>query len=215
MKTIRTAALAGSISLVSMAASAHPQAGLAHVHADAGQALYQGMMAGMLHPWSGADHLLLALGLGLLVGFYGRLKASAATIWLGLLALLVSLCAGFAMALLGGFSLLGISEQAIETGILLSAVGVGISVLIRQLFGQKWLRVDLAVAILLAICHGAAHAFEMPRTAAVESFGVGMVISMAGLYLAGAGIMRLVARQGRYGLIPSVLAALGLAFLLI
>lgn len=139
----------------------------AHPGHDHGHGL-ESIQAGLLHPLTGIDHLLMLLGSGVLAALTGR------TLTLPL-ATLVSLAVG---ALLG--QVLG-SLAGMEALILLSLVVAGAALLLQRGRG-------LLAALLpaLALAHGWAHGVEADGTA-FGIFAAGFLLVSSLLLAAGFG----------------------------
>jgi urease accessory protein len=115
--------------------------------AHPGDALHHGLAAGFLHPFSGADHLLAMVTVGLWAGLLGGRAR-----W----ALPGGFLAGMAGGALMGFA--GLALPGVEAGILASVIVLG------ALAGLA-LRLPLALGLVLAagfgLLHGHAHGTEM------------------------------------------------------
>lgn len=141
-----------------------------------------GFVPGLLHPLTGADHLLAMLAVGLWSGFVlpNRVWAGAATFLSGMII-------GAALAWVG-FAIPGIEDMILASvlvfGLLVALSRRGQSSLITQ--------GSLAMIAVFAGCHGYAHAVE--ATGAVAVYLVGFLISTAALHLAGIGLAVWVAR---------------------
>lgn len=132
-------------------------------------------LSGLLHPFSGLDHLLLALGLGLLLvrsAQFARDMPSAAG--LGFVGLGVSLLLGFG---LGVQHLLPVSLT--EYGIVASLLALAIALWVKQRV------VALAGLSVLGLFHGVAHGLEVPVGQSAGLFLAGMLVSMLALYAVG------------------------------
>jgi urease accessory protein len=131
-----------------------------------------GLLAGFAHPFSGSDHLLAMLGVGLWAAILGG-RASLALPATFLCAMAVA--AGFAMSLD-----LGAAAAAVEPAILASVILLGAVVALA-------LRAPLAVALplvgLFGLAHGAAHGTEMVGSGL--AFGAAMLVATALLHGAG------------------------------
>ncbi|MDB5659786.1 MAG: urease accessory protein [Cypionkella sp.] len=131
-----------------------------------------GLEAGFLHPFTGTDHLLAMIGVGLWAAILGGRARWA-------------LPAGFlsAMALGGAFAMnlgLGAVAQAVEPAIIASVILLGAVVALA-------LRAPLALALplvgLFGLAHGAAHGTEMVGNG--MAFGAAMLTATALLHGAG------------------------------
>jgi urease accessory protein len=153
---------------------------LAHPHhggtASAGPS---GLVAGLLHPLLGVDHVLAMLAVGLLgVQLGGRAR------WL--------LPAGFLAAMMagGGLAAAGISLPLVEIAIALSVVVLGAALaagpnLLANVWGRYPLVVATPVVALFALFHGHAHGTEMPAMAAMWLYAAGFVTGTTLLLAAG------------------------------
>ena len=140
----------------------------------------ESLQAGLLHPLSGLDHLLMLLSSGMLAALTGRSLVLP-------LATLASLAGG---ALLGAS--LG-SLPGMEVMILLSLLVAGAALLTQHARG--WLA---AILPTLALAHGWAHGIEA-GSASLGGFASGFLLVSAGLlgagYVAGLQLRRLPAVQ--------------------
>ncbi|MEM8956565.1 MAG: HupE/UreJ family protein [Pseudomonadota bacterium] len=130
-----------------------------------------GFLSGFSHPVGGLDHIVAMVAVGLWGAFLG-----APSLWL--LPVVFPLVMAFA-AVLG---VLGISVPAVETGIALSAVVLGLAVALR-LRPPIWLSA-LLVGVF-AIFHGHAHGAELPAATNPAAYALGFVIATGLLHLAG------------------------------
>ena len=174
-------------------------AGPAMAHSEVGVA--GGLISGFLHPIFGLDHLVAMVA----VGLWGAQLQSPA-IWL------LPITFPIAMAVGGLLGVAGVPIPSIEVGIAISALVLGIMVLLSA-------RPPLWVAALLvgffAIFHGHAHGTELPEAANPLAYGVGFVVSTGLLHLAGILLGVLTAypagKQAVRGM-GGVIAALGVYF---
>ncbi len=147
------------------------------------------LLSGLLHPFSGLDHLLLALGLGVLLvrsAQFARDMPSAAG--LGFVGLALSLLVGFG---LGVQHLLPVSLT--EYGIVASLLALAIALWVKHRV------VALAGLSLLGLFHGVAHGLEVPAGQSAVLFLAGMLCSMLGLYAIGLLIGRIVHHSANNG----------------
>lgn len=131
-----------------------------------------GFDAGFLHPFTGTDHLLAMVGVGLWAAILGRRARWALPVgFLGAMAL------GGALAVNLG---LGAAAAAVEPAIIASVILLGAVVALA-------LRAPLAVALplvgLFGLAHGAAHGVEMVGNGL--AFGAAMLTATALLHGAG------------------------------
>ncbi|RQL73769.1 urease accessory protein [Acinetobacter pittii] len=147
------------LSLLPALAMAHP----GHDHA------HSGFMAGFIHPFTGLDHLVMALGFGVLLW-------SAAKQWkiAGVIALSTTLIVGF---LIGAQGLVPVNMA--EYGIVASLVITAIALWTKS---NKVLPI---AAALLASFHGMAHGVELAHAGHIVALVTGMVAGMVLIYLGG------------------------------
>lgn len=169
------------LSLLPTLAFAHPGHGL--MAADGSFSL--SILSGMLHPLTGFDHLMLALGMGMLFTQMHSFKK-------GFVALLIGLVTGFLLSLS-----VSLNSLFIEYGILLSIVLLTMALMSRYFnvalnqsheMSVKTVYKFLVIGFgALAMFHGAAHAIEVPANSNTAGFFTGMIIAMLGLYTIGKG----------------------------
>lgn len=156
---IRIAVLALAINL------AGPPA-FAHTGSMAG-----GFTGGFAHPLFGPDHIVAMVAVGLWGAFLG-----APAIWL------LPIVFPLVMAMGGGLGILGVPLPAVETGIAMSAVVLGMMV---ALAAKPPLWVAAVLVGIFAIFHGHAHGAELPPGADAVAYSVGFVVATGLLHLAG------------------------------
>jgi len=150
--------------MLSMAAVAFAHGEGAHTH-DAG------LIAGLSHPFSGLDHLLAMVA----VGLWAAQKGGRA-LWI------LPLTFVGMMAFGGALGVLGISPLGIEAGIVLSVMVLGLLVALQS----RWaLPLAGSMVGLFAIFHGVAHGVEMPNAASPWAYGLGMMAATAFLHASG------------------------------
>lgn len=138
----KTAAVA-ALCLLAVPAMAHP-----------GHGESAGFLAGFAHPFTGIDHLLAMLGVGLWGGQQRRSLAQPAT-FLGMM--LLGALAGMA----------GLTVAGLETGIAATVALAGLA-LALALAVPNWLAILLVGTFALA--HGNAHGQELPAASAACGF---------------------------------------------
>lgn len=169
------------LSLLPTLAFAHPGHGL--MAADGSFSL--SILSGILHPLTGFDHLMLALGMGMLFTQMYSFKK-------GFVALLIGLVTGFVLSLS-----VSLNSLFIEYGILLSIVLLTMALMSRYFnvalnqsheMSVKTVYKFLVIGFgALAMFHGAAHAIEVPANSNTAGFFTGMIVAMLGLYTIGKG----------------------------
>ena len=172
---------------------------LAHTGA-LGDHVHTGFMAGLLHPFTGIDHLAAMLA----VGVWSALAVRP--VWVAPLAFVALLGAGA----LGGLA--GVAVPWVEPMIAASLLVTGLLIATRA----QW-RVWAAalVAGLFAFFHGAAHGMELSGVGVAQALA-GMLIGSAALHLAGIGLGRRVFGPHRWlsAMAGGAVALLGSALLL-
>ena len=133
----------------------------AHAHVEGGQAV--GFITGLQHPWSGLDHVLAMIA----VGLWGAQLGNPA-IWV--LPITFPMVMSFG-AMMG---LLGIPLPGIEIGIAVSAILLGVMVL-----GEVKPKLIIAAIMVgvFAIFHGHAHGTELPAGQSGLLYSMGFVIA--------------------------------------
>jgi urease accessory protein len=138
----------------------------ASAHIGRGQAA--GFTAGLEHPWSGLDHIVAMIA----VGLWGAQLGDPA-IWLLPVTFPILMSMGAMMGLLG------IPLPGVEIGIALSAILLG-----TMVFGE--VRPKLIIASVLvgffAIFHGHAHGTELPAGQSGLLYSLGFVIATGCLH---------------------------------
>lgn len=169
------------LSLLPTLAFAHP--GHELMAADGSFSL--SILSGIMHPLTGFDHLMLALGMGMLFTQMHSFKK-------GFVALLIGLVTGFVLSLS-----VSLNSVFIEYGILLSIVLLTMALMSRYFNVALNQNHEMSVKTVykfliigfgaLAMFHGAAHAIEVPANSNTAGFFTGMIIAMLGLYTIGKG----------------------------
>jgi urease accessory protein len=144
------------------------------------------LASGFMHPFSGLDHILAMVAVGL---FAAQLGGRA--LW----AVPASFVAMMAAAGVAGMS--GVALPLTETGIALSVIVLGGAVALRLA-----LPVAAATALVgfFAMFHGYAHGLETPETASGLLYGLGFVAATAALHALGIGLGLALGRfEGAFG----------------
>lgn len=195
MKSIKIAATAACLCLWSAVAHAHPN----HITPSD-----SGLVAGLAHPLLGIDHLVAIFAVGLLSAQLGGRSS-----WFVPTAFLASMLAGCA----GGT--LGWTLPAVEYGIALSVVLLGLAIVLNQKYP---LAIPLTAVAMFGLFHGHAHGTEMPQLANGVQYAIGFVATTSLLLVAGLMLGRwaIGSTQGTTALRLSggAIAAVGVCFLL-
>ncbi|AML51810.1 HupE/UreJ family protein [Falsihalocynthiibacter arcticus] len=139
--------------------------------AHTGEGYGGGFISGFAHPVLGWDHVAAMVAVGLWGAFLGT-----PAIWI------LPVVFPLIMALGAVVGILGIPIPAVEVGIALSAVVLGLMIA----FAVKppiWISAILVG--LFAIFHGYAHGTELPESANAFAFAVGFVLATGLLHLIG------------------------------
>jgi urease accessory protein len=159
-----------SFKLLSLAAAltaGFSTAALAHV----GDHYHMSFIQGLLHPFTGLDHVLAMVAVGLWASQLG-----GRALWL------LPLTFPAVMAIGAAFGLSGVTLPLVEIGIAASVMVLGAMVALA-------LRPSLAISIPLigafALLHGYSHGIELPASASALSYGVGFIVATLVLHAVG------------------------------
>ena len=133
-----------------------------------------GFAAGFAHPFSGLDHLVAMVAVGLWAAQLGGRAR-----WIVPLAFMGALAAG------AGLALAGVRLPAVETGIASSVMILGLLIAIAA-------RLPTAASAVLvgafAVFHGHAHGTELPQAASGALYGAGFLLATGLLHATGLGL---------------------------
>lgn len=172
----------------------------ANAHTETG--IVGGALSGFLHPLTGLDHFVAMVAVGLWGAFLGP-----RAMWT------LPVVFPMVMALGGAAGVLGMPLPAVETGVALSAIVLGVMVAFAA---KPPLWIAAVLVGFFAIFHGHAHGTELPKSANALAYAVGFVIATGLLHLAGIAVGLLV--RWPWGKIAvriggGVIAAIGVGFL--
>ena len=138
----------------------------AQAHVQQGQAV--GFITGLEHPWSGLDHVLAMIA----VGLWGAQLGNPA-LWI------LPVTFPMVMTLGAMMGLLGIPLPGIEVGIAVSAILLG-----AMVFGEVKPKLYIAAVMVgfFAIFHGHAHGTELPAEQSGLLYSMGFVIATGVLH---------------------------------
>ena len=159
--------------------------------------------AGLAHPFSGIDHMLAMVAVGLWAGLRG-----GRALWLWPVSFVGGMMIG------GAMGIEGLPLPFVEQGIVASIVILGLAV---ALAFSAPLAVGSLMIAAAGILHGHAHGAEIPADANGLHYALGFVIATATLHAAGVAVTMLAVRYGRPVVIRAAgvltaLAGLALAF---
>jgi urease accessory protein len=146
--------------IFSGAASAHEGGGIAG-----------GFASGFMHPVLGWDHVVAMVAVGLWGAFLGN-----PAIWI------LPVVFPLVMAFGGALGVLGVPVPAVETGIALSAIVLGVMVAFAV---RPPIWVAAVIVGIFAVFHGHAHGTELPGAANPLAYSLGFVISTGLLHISG------------------------------
>jgi len=147
---------------------------LAFAHPGHGE---HGIVAGVLHPLTGIDHLLAMLAVGLWAAQQtGKARWALPATFVGTM-------------LLGGvLGFEGLQLPGLESGIAASVLALGLAVALA-------IRPPVALAVgataLFALFHGVAHGLELPEMSSPWAYAAGFVAATAALHAVGYAVVRL------------------------
>jgi urease accessory protein len=130
-----------------------------------------GLLAGLLHPVSGLDHVLAMVA----VGLWGA-QLGAPAMWL------LPVTFPLVMAFGGFLGLLGVPLPGVELGIAASAVLLG-AMVATESRPPLWLAASLVA--IFAVFHGHAHGTELPPGQSGLLYSAGFVVATGSLHAAG------------------------------
>ncbi|MEY8839115.1 HupE/UreJ family protein [Cribrihabitans sp. XS_ASV171] len=174
----------------------------ASAQAHTGEGMQGGLLSGLTHPLFGWDHVVAMIAVGLWGAFLGR-----PAIWI------LPVVFPIVMALGGALGVRGVPLPAVETGIALSGVILGLMVALAV---KAPLWIAAVIVGVFAVFHGHAHGTELPDAASPYAYALGFVVSTGLLHLAGIAFGSLTARPwGGYAVRAAgvFIAAVGAAFL--
>ena len=150
--------------------SACAQSAWAHAEATQGG----GFVQGFLHPFTGGDHLLAMV----CVGMWGAVLGAP---------LLWALPVTFPLMMVVGalVALAGVHLPAVEPGVALSVVGLGVCV---ALHWRAPIPAAVALVGFFGLLHGYAHGSELPASASPAAYASGFVLASGLLHAIGIGI---------------------------
>jgi urease accessory protein len=133
-----------------------------------------GFSAGLLHPFTGMDHLLAMFAVGLWAAQMGGRK-----IWLLPATFMSMLVAG------AGLALAHLNLPLFEPGIAASVLALGLLVALSLRLPTL---LSVAITAVFGLLHGYAHGLEMPGSAAPLYYALGFLGATAALHLGGVGM---------------------------
>ena len=163
--------LGGALALAAGAADAHTGTGLPG-----------GFLSGFEHPFSGLDHLLAMVSVGLWGAFLGRP-----------LIYLLPVIFPTVMAFGAVLAMAGLRLPPVEIGIAVSVLVLG-GCIAFAVEAPIW--IACVIVAIFALFHGYAHGKELPSAADPVGYSAGFVLATGLLHVLGIGIGTLSARPG-------------------
>lgn len=130
--------------------------------------------SGFAHPWTGLDHVLALLAVGLWAGLTG-----GRALWAWPAAFVSAMLAG------GVLGMAGAQVPLVEPGMLASLVVLGLLVLTAA---RLPVALGAALVALFAVLHGHAHGAELPGGTAAAAYAAGFTLATALLHAIGIAI---------------------------
>ena len=127
--------------------------------------------SGFKHPWTGLDHMLAMVAVGLWAGLNG-----GRALWAWPAAFVGVMVAG------GALGIAGIPVPMVEPGILASVIVLGLLVLAAA---RLPVALGAALVAVFALLHGHAHGAELPAQAAAATYAAGFALATALLHAPG------------------------------
>ncbi|MDD3883358.1 MAG: HupE/UreJ family protein [Gallionella sp.] len=131
-----------------------------------------GWSAGWIHPFSGLDHMLAMLAVGL-----WAVQSKGRRVWLLPAAFMSALAAGAVVSMNWQHPV-----PALETGIALSVLAIG---LLITLSVRLTVGISVGIAALFGVFHGYAHGLELPESANSFTYAIGFLSATALLHFSG------------------------------
>jgi urease accessory protein len=156
--------------LVACALTGFSSAAFAHVGDHSGMSFAEGLV----HPFTGFDHMLAMVAVGLWASQLGR-----PAIWL------LPLTFPVVMAIGAAFGVSGRELPLVEIGMASSVLVLGAAVALAL---RPTLVVSAALVAFLALLHGYSHGVELPADVSVLTYGTGFVAATLALHTIGIAI---------------------------
>ena len=141
-----------------------------------------GLAAGLMHPFSGFDHLLAMVAVGLWAAQGNTKKRGGRKVWLLPATFMAMMAAGAGIAIQWQYLPL------VESGIAASVLALGLLIALSL---RLPVMLSVAVTALFGLMHGYAHGLELPESAVPSAYAMGFLAATATLHLTGitAGIL--------------------------
>lgn len=143
-------------------------------------------MAGVSHPFFGADHILAMIAVGIWASQISVSQNDRKALWIVPSAFVGTMAIGFLMAVYG------VELPFVEPAILASVIGLGLLVAMAAKLPTA---AAAAIVGVFALFHGHAHGGELGSAGAFQ-FGIGLMIATAILHVSGIALGLGIARFG-------------------
>jgi len=166
-----------------------------------------GLTAGLMHPFTGLDHLLAMVAVGLWAAQSNGSSRGGRKIWLLPITFMTMLAAGAALAVHWQ------SLPTVEAGIASSVLALGLLVALSARLPAV---LSMTITGLFGLLHGYAHGLELPEAAAPAAYALGFLAATASLHIVGITVG--IATRERHALLSRLLGgtiALAGAYLLV
>ena len=155
-----------------------------------------GFAEGLVHPFSGLDHLLAMVAVGLWAAQGNTMKRGGRKVWLLPATFMTMLAAG------SGIAMQWQSLPLVEAGIATSVLALGLLIALSL---QLPAALSVAITALFGLLHGYAHGLELPQSAAPAEYALGFLAATSTLHLSG--IMLGIATRQNYALLSRLLGS--------
>jgi urease accessory protein len=135
-----------------------------------------GFAAGLMHPFSGLDHLLAMVAVGLWAVQGSGKESIGRKVWLLPATFMTMLAVGAGIAM--WWQALPLVEAGIATSVLVLGLLIALSL-------QLPATLSVAITALFGLMHGYAHGLELPQSAAPAEYALGFLAATAALHLTG------------------------------
>jgi len=150
-----------------------------------------GLAAGLMHPFSGLDHLLAMVAVGLWAAQSSRSnEGGGRIIWILPATFMTMLAVG------AGVAMLWQSLPLIGSGIAASLLALGLLIALSL---QLPVSLSVAITALFGLLHGYAHGLELPGSAVPAAYAFGFLAATASLHVSG--IAAVVSTRKHYALL--------------
>lgn len=135
-----------------------------------------GLASGLMHPFSGLDHLLAMVAVGLWAA-QGNIKSRGGRkVWLLPATFMTMLAVGAGVAL--QWQSLPLVETGIATSVLVLGLLISLSLRLPMILG-------VVVTAMFGLMHGYAHGLKLPESAAPVEYALGFLAATATLHFTG------------------------------